>query len=168
MNDPNRMADPSHQPPRAARRQPNRRDTYAHFDRITTRWLDNDTYGHVNNVVYYSWFDTAVNRYLIDRGVLDIREGDVIGFVVETHCEYFAPVAFPDVVHAGVRVARIGSSSVRYEIGLFRNEDATAAAQGHFVHVYVDRHSQRPVVLPSRMRAVLQQLVVPLNNDSSD
>lgn len=168
MNDPNRTARPSHQQHGAARRRPDRRDAYRHFDCITTRWLDNDAYGHVNNVVYYSWFDTAVNRYLIDRGVLDIHQGEVIGFVIETHCEYFAPLAFPDAVHAGLRVARIGSSSVRYEIGLFRNDDVTAAAQGHFVHVYVDRHSRRPVALPSPLRAALQELVMPAATDSSD
>ena len=137
------------------------RDGFAHFDRITTRWLDNDAYGHVNNVVYYAWFDTAVNRCLIERGVLDIHEGEVIGLVVETHCQYFAPVAFPDTVHAGVRVAHIGSSSVRYEIGVFCERDDAAVAQGHFVHVYVDRHTRRPVPLSDALRQALQGLVVP-------
>ena len=134
------------------------RTAYAHFDHITTRWMDNDVYQHVNNVVYYSWFDTAVNGLLIARGLLDIRSGPVIGLVVETLCCYFRPIAFPDTVAAGVRVAHLGSSSVRYDIGLFRNAEATAAAQGYFIHVYVDRASNRPVPIGQPMRAVLAQL----------
>jgi acyl-CoA thioester hydrolase len=135
------------------------RDAYRHFQTIPTRWMDNDVYGHVNNVVYYSYFDTVVNQYLIERGVLDIGASTVIGLVVETQCRYFASLAFPDVVHAGLRVAKLGNSSVRYEIGLFRNDDATAAAQGHFVHVYVDRESRRPAALPTPMRAALEKLL---------
>jgi acyl-CoA thioester hydrolase len=115
------------------------RSAFPHFCAIPTRWMDNDVYGHVNNVHYYSWFDTAVNRFLIERGVLDIHKGDVVGFVVETGCSYFAPVVFPDTVHVGVRVAKLGNSSVRYELGLYRNDDPLPAAAGHFVHVYVDR-----------------------------
>lgn len=134
------------------------RSAYAHFLAITTRWMDNDAYRHVNNVIYYSFFDTVVNRYLIEAGVLDIETSPVIGLVVETHCRYFAPVAFPDTVHAGMRVAHLGNSSVRYEIGLFRNDDTHTAARGDFVHVYVDRHSQRPVALPTALRAALQPL----------
>ena len=138
-----------------------RRAAYPYFARITTRWLDNDAYAHVNNVVYYSFFDTAVNEMLIQSGVLDIRRSPIIGFVVETRCRFFAPIAFPDRIDAGVRVARIGTSSVRYEIGICRAEDETAAAQGHFVHVYVDRASNRPVpALPEALRAVLQPLLV--------
>ena len=137
---------------------PDRRDDYVHFDGITTRWMDNDVYQHVNNVVYYSYFDTAVNRLLVERGVLDIAAGTVIGLVVETTCRYFRPISFPDLVTAGVRVAHLGTSSVRYEIGLFRNEEDVAAAQGHFVHVYVDRASTRPVKLPADLRAVLETL----------
>lgn len=137
------------------------RDAYAHLDVITTRWGDNDAYGHVNNVVHYAWFDTVVNRWLIERGLLDIHGGAVIGLVVETGCAYFASMAFPDIVHAGLRVARIGTSSVRYEIGLFRNDEPLPAAQGHFVHVYVDRASRRPVALPEALRAALQPLVGP-------
>lgn len=137
------------------------RERYAHFDPITTRWLDNDAYGHVNNVVYYAWFDSVVNRWLIERGLLDIHAGPVIGLVVETHCQYFASATFPDTIHAGLRVARIGSSSVRYEVGLFRGADHEAAAQGYFVHVYVDRQSRRPVPLPQRLREALQALVMP-------
>ena len=104
--------------------EPNGRDAYRHFQPITTRWMDNDAYGHVNNVVYYAYFDTVVNKYLIEQGVLDYRNGSTIGLVVETHCNYFSPIAFPDQVQAGLRVARIGTTSVRYEVGLFRNDKA--------------------------------------------
>jgi len=138
------------------RRRPEARDAYAAFRRIDTRWMDNDVYGHVNNVVYYSFFDTAVNALLIDAGVLDIHQGEVIGLVIETGCNYFAPLAFPQTVHAGVRVARIGRSSVRYEVGLFGDDAPEAAAAGHFVHVYVDRATRRPVPLPEPLRRVLE------------
>jgi acyl-CoA thioester hydrolase len=141
-----------------ARIAPEPRSAYLHFDHITTRWMDNDVYLHVNNVVYYSYFDTAVNRLLIARGVLDIASSPVIGLVVETQCRYFRPIAFPDTVHAGLRVGHLGTSSVRYEIGLFRNEEETASAQGHFVHVYVDRATSRPTPLPEKMREVLRPL----------
>ena len=136
------------------------RGAYRHFRTITTRWMDNDVYGHVNNVVYYSYFDTLVNQYLMDEGVLDVERGAVIGLVVETHCNYFSPITFPDTVHAGLRVARVGSSSVRYEIGLFRNDEDLAAAQGHFVHVYVDRATNKPVPLPEKLQAALKPLAV--------
>jgi len=122
--------------------------------------MDNDVYGHVNNVVYYSYFDTVVNQYLVEQGVLDIEASPVIGLVVETGCRYFAPIAFPDLIHAGLRVARLGNSSVRYEIGIFRNEQDTACAQGHFVHVYVDRTSRRPAPLPQPLRAALARITV--------
>ncbi len=140
---------------------PTLRSAYRHFQAVPTRWLDNDVYGHVNNVNYYSFFDTAVNQYLIEQGVLDIETSTVIGLVIETQCNYFKPVTFPDVVHAGVRVARLGTSSVRYEIGLFRNDDDDAAAQGHFVHVYVDRTARRPTPLPDAMRAALERIAQP-------
>ena len=137
-----------------------RRAAYPYFARLTTRWLDNDAYAHVNNVVYYSFFDTAVNELLIMSGVLDIRRSPIIGFVVETQCRFFTPLAFPDRIDAGVKVARIGTSSVRYEIGIFRNDDEIAAAQGYFVHVYVDRAGNRPVpALPEVLREVLQPFV---------
>lgn len=139
--------------------QPTRRDDYAHFTRITTRWADNDAYGHVNNVVYYAYFDTAVNQHLIDNGVLDITASQEIGLVIETRCNYFSSMAFPDQVHAGMKVVHMGNSSVRYEIGLFRNDEALACAVGHFVHVYVDRASNRPTPIPARVRALLQGLV---------
>jgi acyl-CoA thioester hydrolase len=139
---------------------PDAREAYRHFQLIPTRWMDNDVYGHVNNVVYYSYFDTVVNQYLVEQGVLHIEASPVIGLVVETACKYFAPISFPDLVHAGLRVARLGNSSVRYEIGIFRNQELTASAQGHFVHVYVDRVSRRPTPLPEATRAVLQRIAV--------
>lgn len=139
--------------------QPNlTRAEFRHFQAIPTRWMDNDIYGHVNNVHYYSYFDTAVNQFLIERGVLDIHRGTVVGFVVETACSYFSPVAFPDVVHAGLRVVHVGNSSVRYEIGLFRNQANTPAAVGHFTHVYVERASNKSAPIPAAVRAVLEQL----------
>ena len=136
------------------------RAAYRHFLPITTRWMDNDVYGHVNNVVYYSYFDTVVNEYLIRAGVLDIEHGATIGLVVETQCNYFAPLVFPDRVDAGLRVVRLGTSSVRYEVGLFRDGEPEPAAQGHFVHVYVDRATRRPVNLPAELRAALEPLCV--------
>jgi acyl-CoA thioester hydrolase len=134
------------------------RSAYPHFQTIPTRWADNDVYGHVNNVVYYSWFDTAVNAYLIDQQALDIHNGGVIGLVVETGCRYARPLAFPQTVEAGVRVARLGTSSVRYEIGLFAKGDAEPAAEGFFVHVYVDRANRRPAPLPTTLRSALATL----------
>ncbi len=141
------------------RPKPELRDSYRHFQAIPTRWADNDIYGHVNNVVYYSYFDTVVNQYLIEQHALDLVNSTVIGLVVETQCDYFAPLSFPDVVHAGLRVTKVGNSSVRYEIGLFRNEERTASAQGYFVHVYVNRASRRSTPVPADMRAVLEKLV---------
>jgi acyl-CoA thioester hydrolase len=145
------------------RPQAQARTDYAHFSTITTRWMDNDVYGHVNNVTYYSYFDTAVNRYLIEAGVLDIHEGEVIGLVIETHCNYFASLAFPINVDAGIRVAHIGKSSVRYEIGLFNDGEASSAAVGHFVHVYVDRATRRPVPLPEPFLKALRTLQMPVS-----
>jgi acyl-CoA thioester hydrolase len=138
--------------------RPEGREGYRAFRPITTRWMDNDAYGHVNNVVYYSWFDTAVNAHLIEQGVLDIHAGQTIGLVVETRCNYFAPVAFPQQVEAGLRVARIGGSSVRYEVGLFLAGEPLTVAKGHFVHVYVDRATRRPVPLPAPLKKVLEAL----------
>lgn len=137
---------------------PERRSAYKAFRTITTRWMDNDVYGHVNNVVYYSWFDTAVNAFLIERGALDIHTGQTIGLVIETQCNYFASLAFPQTIEAGIRVARLGNSSVRYEVGLFAQGEELAAAQGHFIHVYVDRMTRRPVPLPEPLRTVLETL----------
>jgi acyl-CoA thioester hydrolase len=139
---------------------PNKRGDYLHFHSITTRWMDNDAYGHVNNVVYYSWFDTVVNQFLVSAGVLDIEHGAVIGLVIETQCNYFASVAFPERVTAGLRVARLGNSSVRYEVGIFRDDEQDACAQGHFVHVYVDRNTRRPSAVPEPMRTLLQTIEI--------
>ncbi len=136
------------------------RASYRHFLSIPTRWMDNDVSGHVNNVVYYSYFDTVVNQWLIEQGLLDYLKSDVVGLVVETSCSYFRPIAFPDVVQAGLRVARIGTSSVRYEVSLFRNDEQTVAAAGHFVHVYVSRPDNRPTPLSAAMRAALGTLLV--------
>lgn len=141
-----------------ARIEPEPRSAFKTFRSIGTRWMDNDAYGHVNNVVYYSWFDTAVNAYLIEHGVLDIHHGEAIGLVVETQCNYFSPLAFPQTVEAGLRVARLGSSSVRYEVALFAPDQDLCAARGHFVHVYVDRVSRRPVSLPQPLKQLLETL----------
>ena len=134
------------------------RSDYRVFRAIGTRWADNDIYGHVNNVVYYGWFDTAVNAHLIESGALDIHAGGVIGLVVETQCHYFEPLAFPQTVWAGLRVAHLGTSSVRYEVGLFADGAERTAAHGHFVHVYVDRTSRRPVPLPDVLKKTLETL----------
>jgi acyl-CoA thioester hydrolase len=140
------------------RARPDARSGYRHFLPIQTRWADNDAYGHVNNVVYYSWFDTIVNEYLIAAGALDIERSPVIGLVVETRCSYFSELAFPQRVEAGLRVAHIGGASVRYEIGLFAAAADSASAQGHFIHVYVDRTSRKPVPLPAALRAALERI----------
>jgi acyl-CoA thioester hydrolase len=144
--------------PQPSRPQPQPRSAYPVFRPITTRWMDNDVYGHVNNVVYYSWFDTAVNAYLIEQGALDIHAGKVIGLVIETQCNYFTPLAFPQTIHAGIRVAHMGKSSVRYEVGLFAEDSDTAAACGHFVHVYVDKQTRRPASLPDALKTTLETL----------
>jgi len=136
-----------------------RRGSYPHFLEIATRWMDNDIYGHVNNVIYYSYFDTVVNEYLVREGRLDIHSGPVIGIAVESLCRFHRSIAFPDVVDAGLRVGRLGNSSVRYEIGLFRRGEAEPAATGHFVHVFVDRASRRPVPIPAPIRSALQRLL---------
>jgi acyl-CoA thioester hydrolase len=145
------------------RPQPEPRSAYKAFRNIDTRWSDNDVYGHVNNVVYYSWFDTAVNGLLIERGALDIHSGSVIGLVIETRCNYFTPLAFPGPVVAGIRVANIGVSSVRYEVGIFGADQNPAgaglcAAKGHFIHVYVDRTNRKPTLLPATLTSVLETL----------
>jgi acyl-CoA thioester hydrolase len=142
-----------------SRPTPGPRNLFRHFTSIQTRWMDNDAYGHLNNVVYYSYFDTVVNRYLIEAGALDIERSPVIGLVVETHCNYFSSLAFPQTIDAGLRVAHLGSSSVRYEIGLFAADAPVAAAHGHFVHVYVDRQTRRPAPLPARLLDALQGLL---------
>ncbi|KXU82950.1 thioesterase [Paraburkholderia monticola] len=136
------------------------RDAYPYLLPIQTRWMDNDVYGHVNNVVYYSYFDTVVNEYLLRERVLDFESSDAIGLVVQTQCEYFSSVAFPDRLTVGLCAVRIGTSSVRYEIGLFRECDAIPAAQGHFVHVYVDRVTRKPKPLSDALRAALMPLLL--------
>jgi len=144
---------------RGATLAPSRRSDYRSFLAIATRWMDNDTYGHVNNVTYYAYFDTVVNEHLIRAGGLDIRNGPAIGIVVETACRFHKPLSFPDIVDAGLRVAGVGRSSVRYEIALFRKDDDEPAATGRFVHVWVDRAHRRPVVVPEPIRAALAPLL---------
>jgi len=135
-----------------------RRADYRHFLNIPTRWMDNDVYGHVNNVVYYSYFDTIINRYLIDQGGLDIHAAAVIGTAAETACRFRRSFAYPEPVEAGLRVAHLGNSSVRYEIGLFGSGDDEARAEGHFVHVFVDRASNKPTPIPAPIRAALERI----------
>jgi len=143
----------------SARPQALERSVFKSFRNISTRWMDNDAYGHVNNVVYYQWFDTVVNAHLIDNGALDIHHGDTIGLVVETHCNFFSSLAFPQTVQAGIKVGRIGSSSVRYEVGIFAEDAPLSAAHGHFIHVYVDKLTRRPVSqLPAALLNVLEKL----------
>jgi acyl-CoA thioester hydrolase len=144
----------------AERQGPSDRSAYKTFRQLTTRWMDNDPYGHMNNVVHYSLFDTAVNGWLIEQGVLDIREGGQVGLVVETGCRYFSEMAFPDLVTAGLRVAKLGTSSVRYEVGLFRNDERLASAEGFFVHIYVDRATRRPLPLGEPLRRTLTTIAV--------
>jgi acyl-CoA thioester hydrolase len=133
---------------------------YPHVVPITTRWMDNDLYGHVNNVTYYSYFDSAANLFLIREGGLDIHGGDVIGLVVESACRYHAPIAYPDPLRAGLRVDRLGQRAVTYGLAIFTETDDAAVADGHFVHVFVDRASRRPVAIPERLRAALARIAV--------
>ena len=161
--------------PKPAKPQALTRSDFGYFAALTTRWADNDIYGHVNNVMYYSFFDTTANRYLIEHGGLDIHQGDIIGLVVDSGCSYFAPIAFPDQLQGALRVAHLGRSSVRYELAIFKatdtsndavkNTDATeidqtAVAQGHFVHVFVDRITRKPVAIPEQMRAALAKICI--------
>jgi acyl-CoA thioester hydrolase len=135
-----------------------RRGDYKHFMPMQTRWMDNDLYGHVNNVVYYSYFDTLLNRYLIDHGGLDIQQGQIIGIAVETQCRFHKSFAYPDTIDGALRIGKLGTSSVRYEIGLFAQGEDLARAEGHFVHVFVDRPTQRPTPIPDRIRAALARI----------
>jgi len=139
--------------------QPLRGD-YKYLQPVTTRWHDNDIYGHVNNVTYYSYFDSAVNTYLIEKGGLDIHEGDVVGFVVSSSCDYFASIAFPERIEIGLRVGKLGNSSVQYELAVFKEGVEEACAAGRFVHVFVDRASNRPVSIPEPLRSALAALQV--------
>ena len=134
------------------------RSAYRHWTPVTTRWHDNDAYGHVNNTVYYGWFDTAVNAWLVEAGLLDIAAGDPIGLVVETGCRYARPLAFPQPVEVGLALARLGGSSVTYHLGVFALGAADAAAEGHFTHVYVGRAGRRPAPLPAAWRAKIEAL----------
>jgi acyl-CoA thioester hydrolase len=133
------------------------RSEFRHWRRFTTRWADNDAYGHVNNTVFYQWFDSAVNAWMVEQGMLDVETGDPIALVVETRCSYFTPLQFPQDVEVGLRAAELGRSSIRYRIGIFGKND-NAAAHGEFVHVVVDRQSRRPVEIPSDWRAKLEAI----------
>lgn len=139
-------------------RQPAHRSDFRTWARYATRWADNDAYGHVNNIVYYSWFDSAVNGWLVEQGLLDIEAGDPIALVVDTRCSYFSPLAFPQDVEVGLALAELGRSSMRYRIGIFAPHSDTAAAQGEFVHVLVDRLGRRPVEIPAQWREALETL----------
>lgn len=141
------------------------RSHYRHIAPIQTRWMDNDVYGHINNVVYYSYFDTIVNTYLVAEAALDIHAGDVIGLVVETQCHYFAPAAFPDTLEGGLRVARIGNSSVQYEVGIFKQGEAAPVAEGRFIHVYVNRETRRPAPLPDALKTALEKIAAARQGD---
>lgn len=142
----------------SARTSPKQRSEFAYFMTLQTRWSDNDIYRHVNNAIYFHFVDTAVNGYLLEQGVLDLEDSDVVGLVVETRCTYFAPLVFPQSIDAGLRVARIGRSSITYEIGLFAEGADTTSAFAVFVHVYVDRETQRPVDIPGPLRDATEQL----------
>ncbi|MDH3470130.1 MAG: acyl-CoA thioesterase [Acidimicrobiia bacterium] len=142
------------------REAPPGRSAYAHFEPLQTRWLDNDVYGHINNVVFYSYFDTVINRFLIDRGGLDISQGGVIGVAAESHCTFHAPLSFPQALEAGMAVSHIGTSSVRYHVGVFASDREEAGASGEFVHVFVDRRTRRPVAMPETVRTALQSLLL--------
>ena len=135
------------------------RDQYFVFKDITTRWMDNDVYGHVNNVTYYSYFDTAANSYLIEEGGLDIHNGDIVGFVVNSGCQYQAPIAYPDIIEAGLRVDKLGNSSVQYGLAIFKKGENQACAQGHFVHVFVDKKTNQSVPIPEKLRRALEAIV---------
>jgi acyl-CoA thioester hydrolase len=136
------------------------RHQFLYYLSIPTRWMDNDIYGHVNNALYYAFFDTLINHFLITEGGLDIQHDTVIGLAVETQCQFFQPISFPEIIDAGLRIAHLGTSSVRYEVGLFRQSEEIAAAFGYFVHVFVDRQTRRPVPIPASMRAALSRIAM--------
>lgn len=144
-----------------------RRANYKHQLRIPTRWRDNDVYQHVNNVIYYDFFDTVINGYLMAAGGLDFSAGDIVGFAVETHCQFLKPVQFPEVVDACLRVGLLGRSSVRYEIGIFKADEAEPAAVGYFVHVFVDRLTRKPAPISGRLREAMQALQMPAAPDAA-
>jgi len=136
------------------------RASYRYFTDITTRWMDNDIYGHVNNVVYYSYFDSVANKYLIEEGGLDIKNSQVVGFVVASNCQYKSPIAYPQVIEAGLRVNRLGNSSVEYGIGIFQQDSSVASAMGTFTHVFVDRSTDKPVAIPASIRSALEAVLI--------
>jgi acyl-CoA thioester hydrolase len=140
------------------RPKPDHRSAYVYFQTMTTRWMDNDSYRHMNNTTYYSFFDTIVNMYLIENAVLDVEKSEVIGLVAETTCRYFRSISFPSKIDVGLRVGHLGNSSIRYEIALFKGDEDLASAQGHFVHVYVDRESGRPTALPEKLKSIAAPL----------
>ncbi len=137
------------------------RDDYPHFSTITTRWMDNDVYGHVNNVLYYSFFDSVIAEFLIREGGFEFASAEVIGLAVESRCRYRRPIAYPQAIQAGLRVAHLGNSSVRYEVGVFADDDRRAAADGYFVHVFVARETQTPSPIPAQIRTALERLQIP-------
>ena len=141
-----------------SRERPAARSEFRQWRKVTTRWADNDAYGHVNNTIFYQWFDSAVNAWMVEQGMLDIANGDPIALVVETRCAYFAPLAFPQAVEVGLAVAELGRSSIRYRIGVFGEGENGSAAQGEFVHVVVDRANRRPVEIPASWRAKLEAI----------
>ena len=138
----------------------NQRTDYSYFTDITTRWMDNDIYGHVNNVAYYSYFDSVANKYLIEEGELDIHTADIIGFVVASNCQYKSPIAYPQLIEAGLRVNRLGNSSVEYGIGIFQKEAVEASAMGTFTHVFVDRSTDKSVPIPNQIRSALEAILI--------
>ena len=142
----------------STRQAADHRSDYFFFAPITTRWMDNDVYGHVNNVTYYSYFDTLANTYLIEEGGLDIHHGDIVGFVVNSGCSYFAPIAYPEKIEGALRINKMGNSSVEYGIAIFKEGSSTAVAQGHFVHVFVDKESNTPCSIPTQLREALQKI----------
>ena len=137
-----------------------RRQHYRHFMRIPTRWIDNDIYAHVNNAVYYTYFDTIINHYLFKEGDLDPHQGYVIGFALETFCRFLAPIAFPDVLDVGLRIGKLGSSSVRYELAIFVDGQVEPCAVGHFVHVFVNRHTKHPEAIQGKLRDAMTRLLI--------
>jgi acyl-CoA thioester hydrolase len=137
---------------------PSRAD-FVVFEDVQSRWSDNDAYGHINNAVYYSFFDTAVNRYLIENNVLDILKSEIIGLVIETQCKYFSPIIYPDLIRVGMKVTHLGNSSVKFEVAIFKNDDDIASAVGHFVHVYVDRKSNKSTPIPQNVRTLLEGIL---------
>ena len=146
------------------RQNPTNRSDYNYFFRMSTRWNDNDIYGHLNNVIYYELFDTAVNKWLIKNNLIDIKYGNNIGLIVQSGCNYFSSFEYPEEIDAGIRVTKIGNSSVRYEVGLFKPNDDLASADGFFIHVYVDRASNKPITLDYEFKKKLDTIYVELNN----